>query len=62
MRTLTPRQFADRHEVTVDTVYRWIREGRLRASRLGARLLRIPEDEAERFLRENLLEVTEGER
>ena len=40
---ITPRAVASRYNVSVPTVYRWVREGRLPAVRLGKRVLRFSE-------------------
>ena len=46
---LTPQEVAEYLQLTPDTVYRYIREGRLVASRLG-RQYRIPKKNVELFL------------
>ncbi len=46
---LTPQEVAEYLQLTPDTVYRYIREGRLVASRLG-RQYRIPKRNVELFL------------
>jgi excisionase family DNA binding protein len=46
---LTPQEVADYLQITPDTVYRYIREGKLVASRLG-RHYRIPRENVELFL------------
>lgn len=46
---LTPREVAEYLQLAPDTVYRYIREGRLVASRLG-RQYRIPKKNVELFL------------
>ena len=53
---LTPQEVAAYLRITLDTVYRYIREGKLVASRLG-RYYRIPKDNVELFL---LLTSTAG--
>src|SRR4029077_20906839 len=40
---ITPRQVAKRFSISVPTVYRWVREGKLPAVRLGKRVLRFSE-------------------
>jgi excisionase family DNA binding protein len=40
---ITPRQVATRFSISVPTVYRWVREGKLPAVRLGKRVLRFSE-------------------
>ena len=46
---LTPQQVAEYLQLTPDTIYRYIREGKLVASRLG-RQYRIPKRNVEAFL------------
>lgn len=46
---MTPEQAADILQVNRETIYRYIRQGRLRASRLG-RTYRIPRQSVERLL------------
>jgi excisionase family DNA binding protein len=46
---MTPEQVADYLQLSKDTVYRYIREGRLTASRLG-RNYRIPRENVDLFL------------
>ena len=46
---LTPQEVAEYLQITPDTVYRYIREGKLVASRLG-RHYRIPKENIELFL------------
>jgi len=46
---LTPQQVAERLQVRVDSIYRWIREGGLRASKVGS-LYRISEVQLEQFV------------
>jgi len=46
---LTPQEVAEYLQLTRDTVYRYIREGKLVASRLG-RHYRIPKENVELFL------------
>jgi excisionase family DNA binding protein len=46
---LTPQEVAEYLQLTPDTVYRYIREGRLVASKLG-RQYRIPKENVELFL------------
>lgn len=36
-------------EVHENTIYNWIREGRIEAIRVGPRLIRIPKDEIKRL-------------
>lgn len=46
---MTPEQVADYLQLSKDTVYRYIREGKLAASRLG-RNYRIPKENVDLFL------------
>jgi excisionase family DNA binding protein len=46
---LTPQEVAEYLQITPDTVYRYIREGKLVASKLG-RHYRIPKENVELFL------------
>jgi excisionase family DNA binding protein len=46
---LTPQEVAEYLQITPDTVYRYIREGKLVASKLG-RHYRIPKENIELFL------------
>ena len=46
---LTPREVAEYLQLTPDTIYRYIREGRLVASKMG-RQYRIPKENVELFL------------
>ena len=48
--TISPRQFADRFGLHTQTVYRYIREGRVRAVNIGPRFWRIRPSEVERFI------------
>lgn len=48
---MTPEQVADYLQLRVETVYRYIREGKLAASRLG-RSYRIPRENVDLFLLE----------
>jgi excisionase family DNA binding protein len=46
---LTPQEVADYLQLTYDTVYRYIREGKLAAAKLG-RHYRIPKENVDLFL------------
>ena len=46
---LTPQQVAEKLQVRVDSVYRWIKRGRLKAFRLG-NLYRVKQFDLDRFL------------
>lgn len=47
----TPRQVAEKFEVTADTIRVWTRTGKLRAIKLGTKT-RIPESAVEELARE----------
>lgn len=49
VRFLTPAEVADRLGVSSHTVGNWIRDGRLKAVRQSARIIRIPESELDRL-------------
>ena len=53
-RLLTVAEAAAFLQVTTKTVYRHIREGRLRSVKVGPRLLRIPAQEFSAFLRNKI--------
>jgi len=48
---LTPEQVAETLQITVATIRRYIRDGKLKASKLG-RVYRVSRAEVERFMRE----------
>jgi excisionase family DNA binding protein len=50
---LTVEQVADRLQVNIMTVYKWISQGLLEAIRLSSNALRIEAEELEKFLSEN---------
>ena len=50
--SISPREFADRFGLHIETVYRYIKEGRIRAVYVGPRFVRIRPSEVERFLAE----------
>lgn len=45
----TPKEMADKLKLNIRTVYKWIREGKLHAVKLGD-VWRIPESEINRLL------------
>jgi excisionase family DNA binding protein len=47
---ITPREAAQRLQVTPRTIYLWIRAGKLDAVRISERVTRIPTSEVERLL------------
>ncbi|MBC7075465.1 MAG: helix-turn-helix domain-containing protein [Syntrophomonadaceae bacterium] len=47
----TPQEIAEKFKVKKSTVYFWIREGKLRAVRLGS-LIRIPEYALKDFIKD----------
>ena len=50
-RSLSPEDVALELGIHRETVYRWIRAGRLAAARIGPRLWRVSPDDLERFKR-----------
>jgi excisionase family DNA binding protein len=50
---ITPKQLAEKTSVDVSYIQRLCREGRINASKPGGRDWLIPEEEAERWLREH---------
>lgn len=48
---LTPEQVADRLQVVVETVYRWLRSGKLRGSRLSRKVWRVAESDLNDFMK-----------
>lgn len=48
----TPQEIADKFKVKINTVYLWIRQGKLKAIKVGD-LWRIPESELENFIKKN---------
>ena len=48
-RLYTPAEVADRYKVKLDTVWAWIRKGKLRATRIGGKCYRIREDDLTEF-------------
>lgn len=48
----TPQEVADKFKVKKRTVYLWVKEGKLKAVKFG-RLLRIPREALEEFVRES---------
>lgn len=55
MALLTPLQVADILSLTRRTIYRWIKEGRLTAVKVG-RAVRIDSEEVQRLLGRNITE------
>ena len=56
---MTPKQVAEYLQVHVLTVYRYIQEGRLAASRPGGRFYRIKRESVEKLIAETSLEQKE---
>jgi len=48
----TPQQVAEKLQINIRTVYKWIREGKLKAIKVGD-LWRISESEIKRFIEGN---------
>lgn len=57
-RLYTPAEVAERYKVKKDTVWTWIRKGKLRASRICGKLYRISEEALAEF-EKNAAEVNE---
>ena len=55
-RLISPQQFADRLSISRWTIYSWLSEGRIEFVKLG-RLVRIPERELDRIIREGSREA-----
>lgn len=47
----TPEQVAEKLQLTVRTVWKYIREGKLPASQMGKRRYRISDEQLDRFMR-----------
>ena len=58
---LTVEEVADFVQVSRHSVWRWIREGKLRAINLGKRSYRIRQEDLEHFLEERTITKGEGE-
>lgn len=48
----TPQEIAEKFKVKINTVYKWIREGKLKAIKVGD-LWRISESEIKHFIEDN---------
>lgn len=48
---LTPEQIAEKLQVVVETIYRWLRSGKLRGSRISPKAWRVSERELASFMR-----------
>lgn len=46
-RLITTAELAETYGISLTTVHRWIREGRINAYRVGPRFLRVDADEVE---------------
>ena len=55
-RLLSPQEFAELLSVSRWTIYGWLQEGRIRSVKIG-RLVRIPESELDRIVREGAQEL-----
>jgi len=49
---MTMNEVAEKYKVSRQTVRKWIKEGKLRAERVGARAIRIKTKEVEKLKRE----------
>lgn len=47
---LTPEQVAERLQVCVETVYRWLGQRRLRGAKIGRKVWRISQGQLEEFM------------
>ena len=52
MELLTTKQVADELGIHLNTVYRLIANGNLKAKRLGPKLLRVDKSDLEKFMKE----------
>jgi excisionase family DNA binding protein len=52
MEYMTMNEVAEKYKVSRQTVRKWIKEGKLRAERVGARAIRIKTKEVEKLKRE----------
>jgi excisionase family DNA binding protein len=59
---MTPDQVAERLQVDPETVRRWLRAKKLRASRISAKAWRISERSLSQFMEERAAEQQQGER
>jgi excisionase family DNA binding protein len=50
LRMWTPHELAEYFKVDLRTIYRWIREGKLEAIKLGGGSLRISQEQLDQFL------------
>ncbi len=50
---LTPEQISKKLRVSIFTVYRWIKSGKLKAIKLTPRLFRIDEKDLNQFLKKH---------
>lgn len=48
-RLLTCREIAERYEVNIQSVWRWIRSGKLRAVKISSRYYRVRPDDLAAF-------------
>jgi len=53
VKLLTPEDAAERLQMSVITVKKWLRSGKLKGVKPGGRLWRISEEELERFINES---------
>ena len=52
---LTPNQISKRLKVSVFTVYRWIKSGKLKAIKITPRVFRINEEDLKDFIKKHRL-------
>jgi excisionase family DNA binding protein len=49
MKVYTPEEVAEILRVNVNTVYQWIKDGKLKHAKLGARMIRVSEEQLREF-------------
>ncbi|MFC7442717.1 helix-turn-helix domain-containing protein [Laceyella putida] len=49
MKVYTPEEVADILRVNINSVYQWIKEGKLAHAKLGVRMIRISDDQLQDF-------------
>src|SRR5580658_4276855 len=48
---MTPEQVAEKLQLAVETVYRWLRSGKLRGSRMSQKAWRVTEEDLRSFMK-----------
>lgn len=49
MKVYTPEEVAEILRVNVNSVYQWIKEGKLKHAKLGARMIRVSDEQLREF-------------